>query len=158
MYSVKFSESRTQSLSARILREKHTEVRSHSPSTAPPRSPSLPEGGKGFVQISIFLQRISFVSVIFHIKIGIFYLNQFALTMEFRQTFSIKYSTFFWIIQANFARFSEFFGYIFARFSKKSPVSFRWRVGFFIHIAFLRLVGFRTLYQYIDSLAADKKW
>ena len=47
---------------------------------------------KGFAQISMFLQRISFVSVIFHIKIGIFYLNQFALTMEFRQTFSIKYS------------------------------------------------------------------
>ena len=31
-------------------------------------SPSLPEGGKGFVQISMFLQRISFVSVILHIK------------------------------------------------------------------------------------------
>ena len=92
MYSVRFSESRTPSLSARILHEKHIEVQSRSPSTAPPRSPSLPEGGKGFVQISIFLQRISFVSIIMHNKIGIFYLNQFALTMEFWQTFSIKYS------------------------------------------------------------------
>ena len=79
MYSVRLSESRTPSLSARILHEKHIEVQSRSPSTDLRRSPSLPEGGKGFVQISIFLQRISFVSIIMHNKIGIFYLNDIVL-------------------------------------------------------------------------------
>ncbi|MBQ8258966.1 MAG: hypothetical protein IJY97_05315, partial [Clostridia bacterium] len=44
--------------------KKNIEVRSQAPSTDLRRSPSLPEGGKGFVQISMFLQRISFVSVI----------------------------------------------------------------------------------------------
>ena len=66
---MKFAKNRELSPSVQSFCVEYKRVRSRSPSTVVKRrSPSLPEGGKGFVQISMFLQRISFVSVILHIK------------------------------------------------------------------------------------------
>ena len=56
---------------------------------------SLPPGGRLRVGANYIVSAADFVQIYnFAYKKGIFYLNQFALVIEFLQTFSIKYSFF----------------------------------------------------------------